>query len=195
MVEAKIPKEVKETPKVEAKPQVVSKEVPKVENKEIPKEVLIKEVPKKRTVRRKPKAGKPVKHANVKAKRKTAIARAVVRQGKGRITINKRPYTIIENKYLLGMIQEPLNIVNNFNPEFLKKVDIVINVTGGGQISQMVSSRGCIAKGLVKYYDNKDLEKAFLVYDRTLLVDDVRRKEAKKPLGRGARAKWQSSKR
>ena len=62
-------------------------------------------------------------------------------------------------------------------------------------MGQAVSARSAIAKALVAYTKDKNLERRFREYDRLLLVDDSRRKEPKKPLGRGARAKKQKSKR
>jgi len=52
-----------------------------------------------------------------------------------------------------------------------------------------------LARGIIKFTENKDLEKAFSDYDRNLLVADVRRKEAYKPGDSKARSKRQSSKR
>jgi len=62
-------------------------------------------------------------------------------------------------------------------------------------MSQAVASRAAIAKALVEFTGDEELRNKFLAYDRMLLVDDPRRSEAKKPLGPGARAKKQSSKR
>jgi len=126
-----------------------------------------------------------------KAKKKTAVARASIRAGRGRVTINKRALETIEPSYLRTFIAEPLIIAG----EIAKKVDIEITVRGGGFMGQAVSARSAIAKALVAYTKDKDLERRFKEYDRLLLVDDSRRKESKKPLGRGARAKKQKSKR
>ena len=68
-----------------------------------------------------------------------------------------------------------------------------MNVNGGGATAQALASRTAIAKALVNYFGEKKLKEKFTKYDRTLLVDDSRRKEPKKPLGRGARAKKQLS--
>jgi len=79
--------------------------------------------------------------------------------------------------------------LGNFN------FDIEIKTFGGGKESQIQAARLGIAKALVKFTNNTDLKKAFLDYDRHLLVADTRRKEAYKPDDSKARAKRQSSKR
>jgi len=77
----------------------------------------------------------------------------------------------------------------------LNKIDIDIRVKGGGVMGQMQAARNCIAKAFVQFFDDLELTKRFLEYDRSFLVDDVRRVESKKPLGPKARAKKQHSKR
>jgi small subunit ribosomal protein S9 len=126
-----------------------------------------------------------------KAKKKKAVARAVIKEGRGRITINKRALETIEPEYVRTFIAEPLILAG----DVAKTVDINVSVRGGGFMGQAVSARSAIAKALVKYTKDKALEKTFREYDRLLLVDDPRQKESKKPLGRGARAKKQKSKR
>jgi len=179
--------------KKEVKSKTSKIEVPKVE-KPI-KEKVVKE-PKtvKKTTKKKVKK-KKLKMVLVKAKRKTAIAVAKVEEGNGRITVNKKPLDVIDNKYMLALLQEPVKLADEYNTELLANVNIMVSVKGGGQMSQIVAARGCIAKGLVAFYEDVKLKEFFQKYDRTLIVDDARRKEAKKQLGRGARARWQSSKR
>lgn len=207
---------VKETPKatkkVESKPDVDVKKSEPVAKKTVVKESVKKEnvaakapehkavehkatvVDKKEEKPKRQKAKSKIKFVQVKSKRKTAIARAVVKEGKGRITINKLPYTMMGNKYLIQLLEEPV-VLSQQRGDLAKKVDVEINVHGGGQISRIVAARGCIAKGLVKYFDDNELKALYFAYDRTLLVDDIRRKESKKQLGKGARAKKQQSKR
>ena len=126
-----------------------------------------------------------------KAKKKSSAARAVIRKGKGRITFNKANIECIQSGYIKRFIEEPLVIAG----PVAKTVDIEVNVRGGGFMGQAASARGAIAKALVRFSRSKELKQKMLDYDRTLLVDDSRKKESKKPLGRGARAKKQSSKR
>lgn len=127
----------------------------------------------------------------VKAKKKTAVARASIRKGTGKIRINKRNLSFIEPRQLHDMLMEPVILAG----PLAKEVDIDITITGGGYMGQGIAARSSIAKAMVEFFDDEKLKKQFIAYDRLLLVDDVRRKEAKKPLGTGARKKKQKSKR
>lgn len=126
----------------------------------------------------------------VAGKRKTAIAKALIQEGSGKITINKKPYEHFQEFKKL-MIQEPVEItkqvLGNFN------FDIIVKVKGGGQESRIEASRLAIAKSLVEFTKSAELKKAFLDYDRNLLIADVRRKEAYKPNDSKARKKRQKS--
>jgi small subunit ribosomal protein S9 len=123
-------------------------------------------------------------------KRKTAIARATVREGTGRIHINKTPLNNFTPLMARQIIEEPLMIAG---PDIASKVDIRVNVRGGGVMGQAQASRIAIARGLVDFTKNADLRKAYVEYDRTLMAGDSRRKEKKKFGGPGARAKKQKS--
>jgi len=87
-------------------------------------------------------------------------------------------------------IMEPLQIAGD---EITKKVKIDVRVKGGGIMSQAEASRLAIARALVAYTKNKELEKEFLSYDRHLIVADTRHKEACKPNDSKARKKRQKS--
>ncbi|AGI48358.1 SSU ribosomal protein S9P [Thermoplasmatales archaeon BRNA1] len=126
---------------------------------------------------------------NTSGKRKTAIARAVVKEGTGKVTVNKTPIDIFTPELARLKIKEPLELV----PEKAAKVDISVTVSGGGVMGQAAAVRTAIARGLVEFYNDKDLEAMFKAYDRTLMINDDRRKLPKKPLGPGARAKKQKS--
>jgi len=126
---------------------------------------------------------------NSSGKRKTAIARATIKPGKGRIRINKVPLEIYSTELARLKIKEPLAIAS----KRIEKIDITVNVHGGGLMGQADAIRTAIAKGLVDYFKDEDLKKMFLEFDRSLLVNDPRRKEPKHPLGRGARKKRQKS--
>ncbi len=126
----------------------------------------------------------------VKSKKKTAIARATIKKGKGIIKINKINLEVYAEGHIKEMIKEPIRIAE----ENAKEFDIIVNVKGSGRMSQAVAIRSAIAKALVRA-KGKKLKDLFLLYDRTLLVDDVRKVESKKPLGRKARSKKQKSKR
>lgn len=141
---------------------------------------------------RKPSPKQKEKGMTVKAKKKTARARALVKTGKGRISINQKSLTIIEPRYVKMLIEEPLILAPE---DLVSSIDIRVSVMGGGFSGQAGAVRSAIAKALISYTGDEKLRDRFLEYDRTLLVDDVRRKEAKKPLGKGARKKKQKSKR
>ena len=133
-------------------------------------------------------------------KRKTAVARAILIEGNGKIIINNKDYKNLQIFDKLK-IEEPLRIAerifgkNNF--------DVHINVRGGGEKGQIEAARLALAKVILAFSKQQnpkkplfdELENAFLSYDRTLLVADVRRKEAYKPGDSKARSKRQSSKR
>ena len=128
----------------------------------------------------------------VSGKRKEALAKATIKNGTGKIRINKRP--IESYSYLRQLsLKEPLIIAQQVIPEQLGKVDISVNVKGGGSESQVEASRLSISRALVDFTKNEQLKKAFLNYDRSLLVADVRRKEMRKPGDSKARAKRQKS--
>lgn len=126
---------------------------------------------------------------NTSGKRKTAIARAVVKEGTGKVTVNKTPIAIYTPELARLKIEEPLQLV----PEKASKVDIAVIVQGGGVMGQAAAVRTAIARGLVDYYKDDELEALFRAYDRTLIVNDDRNKLPKKPMGPGARAKKQKS--
>ena len=123
-------------------------------------------------------------------KRKTSVARAVTTEGSGKITINHKPYEILQMFDRLK-IEEPVRITKNV----LGKIDfnIAVNVKGGGEKGQIEAARIAISRALVAVTGSKELEKAFLDYDRNLLVADVRRKETYKPGDSKARSKRQTS--
>ena len=126
---------------------------------------------------------------NTSGKRKTAIARAVVKEGTGKVTVNKTPIEIYSPELARLKIKEPLELV----PEKASKVDIAVTVDGGGVMGQAAAVRTAVARGLVDFYKDDELEALFRAYDRTLIINDDRRKLPKKPLGHGARAKKQKS--
>lgn len=122
-------------------------------------------------------------------KRKSAIARATLKAGSGRVTINNTDINVFEPAIARLKLQEPLILAGNNNVD---KVDISIKVQGGGFMSQTIAARLAIGRALSEKYSK--LKEVFLDYDRQLLVADIRRKESKKPNTRGnARSKRQKS--
>ncbi len=123
-------------------------------------------------------------------KRKSAIARAVVRAGSGKVTVNNKLLDYYEPQMARMKLQEPLLLAG----ENASKVDMDVEVSGGGIMGQAEAARLAMAKGMVTFLKDKKLEKAYLEYDRHLLVADVRRKEVRKPNRHGkARAATQKS--
>jgi len=129
------------------------------------------------------------KVVNTSGKRKTAVARATVQKGKGLIRINRIPLELHEPEIARWKILEPVTLAS----DAANKVNIKVTVNGGGFMSQANAVRTAIARGIVEYTEDQNLKQTFLEYDRSLLVNDPRRKETKKPLGRGARKKRQKS--
>ncbi len=132
----------------------------------------------------------PKKVLVVSGKRKTAIARAIVRPGIGRIRINRTPLEIYEPEVARQKIMEPLTLAGD---EVWKQLDIDVKVWGGGYMGQAEAARMAIANALLKWTKSTHLRTKFVEYDRTMVVGDPRRKEPKKFGGPGARARDQKS--
>jgi small subunit ribosomal protein S9 len=130
-----------------------------------------------------------VKVVITSGKRKTSIARATVKEGKGRVRVNLVPLEIHEPVLARLKMMEPLELAGSRTA----KIDIDVNVQGGGIMGQASATRTAIARGLVDYFEDDDLKAKFRAFDRSLLVNDPRRKEPKHQLGRGARKKRQKS--
>lgn len=130
-----------------------------------------------------------MKIINTSGKKKTAIARAALKDGKGRVRINKVPLEIYEPRLARLKIMDSVLIAG----DFAKAIDIDVTVGGGGTIGQADAIRTAIAKGIVEWTGDTGLKEAYSEYDRNLLVSDHRQKEKKKFGGRGARAKYQKS--
>ena len=131
-----------------------------------------------------------MKNVHASGKRKKAIARVTLMQGNGLVRVNNIPLDFIEPKMSRLKLREPLILAG----DIAGKVDIDVQVFGGGTTSQAEASRLAIAKALVSFTKNDKLKEIFLNYDRNLLVADVRRKEPAKPNRHGqARAKVQKS--
>ncbi|WP_298668901.1 30S ribosomal protein S9 [uncultured Methanofollis sp.] len=129
------------------------------------------------------------KVVNTSGKRKTAVARATLKEGNGRIRINSVPLEIYGTELVRMKISEPLNLI----PNSIDDVDVAIEVSGGGMMGQAEAVRTALARGILEWTNDPKVKDTFINYDRTLLVNDSRQKEAKKPHGPGARAKFQKS--
>ncbi len=122
-------------------------------------------------------------------KRKRAIARAYVKEGNGRLRINKQSLNVLNNKYLREFVLQPLNLIGSK----VSKIDVDVNVKGGGVMGQLQAIRTAIARAVVKYFDDPKIAETMESFDRYLLGNDVRRVEPKKDRARKARAKYQKS--
>ncbi len=131
-----------------------------------------------------------VKIINTSGKNKTAIARAKITEGVGRIRVNKKPIEIYEPEIARLKILEAVAFISD---NVTSKIDIDVNVRGGGVMGQANAVRTAIGKGVVEWTGDLAVKDAMLAYDRSLLVNDSRQKETKKFGGPGARAKSQKS--
>lgn len=125
----------------------------------------------------------------VTGKRKTAIARAVVKPGRGSVTVNEFPVSNISSELARARISEPLMLAG----DRLNTVDVRVRVHGGGTMGQAEAARMAIARALVEWSRSAELRRVFTSFDRTMLAGDPRRKEPKKFGGPGARARKQKS--
>ena len=123
-------------------------------------------------------------------KRKRAVARAVLTEGEGNVWINKRNYKTL-NFFDKMNIEEPLRIAENVLGKL--NFDVAIDVKSGGEKGQIEAARVALSKAIVDFAKSDELTKAFLSYDRNLLVADVRRKEVRKPGAGKARTRRQKS--
>ncbi|MCK5298592.1 MAG: 30S ribosomal protein S9, partial [Candidatus Heimdallarchaeota archaeon] len=87
-------------------------------------------------------------------KRKTAIARATTKAGKGRIRINSIPLEVYPSELARMKIQEPLIIAGD---KVMNKIDIFIKVMGGGIVGQADAARTAIGRALVKWTQDPEL--------------------------------------
>ncbi len=134
---------------------------------------------------------KKVKPVISTGKRKTSIARVIARPGTGILRINSKSIEIYEPEVARLRVKEPVMLA----AEATQKMNIYVNVYGGGYLSQADAARVAIAKAIVDFTKSKELRNRFLEYDRTILVSDTRRTEPQKPYRSAARSKRQKSKR
>ena len=120
-------------------------------------------------------------------RRKTAVARVRLASGTGKITVNGREF---ENYFpletLRGVVSQPLTVTGT-----TEKLDVRVNVTGGGPNGQAGAVRHGIARALLQFDANL---RPALKADG-LLTRDSRRRERKKYGQPGARKRYQFSKR
>ena len=127
---------------------------------------------------------------NTSGKKKTAVARATVREGEGRVRVNAQPVELTEPELAQLKMLEPFRLADD---ELREEVNIEVDVQGGGVMGQADAARTAIARGLVQHTNDAELRDAYMEFDRSLLVNDVRQSEPKKWGGPGARARYQKS--
>jgi len=120
-------------------------------------------------------------------RRKSSIARVYLRPGEGKITVNRREFeNYFPNEALRMIINQPLRLTEN-----TEKFDILVNVGGGGASGQAGAVRHGITRALLKF--NADLRPS--LKKAGFVTRDPRKKERKKYGQKGARARFQFSKR
>jgi small subunit ribosomal protein S9 len=127
----------------------------------------------------------------ISGKRKTAIAKLRFKEGTGKIIYNKLPHTELNLFHKLALL-EPIRIYQTELGSDLKN-DFHIETSKGGKEAQVQAARLAISKALVHITGSETLRKAFVKYDRNMIVPDSRRKETCKPGDSKARAKRQKS--
>jgi len=120
-------------------------------------------------------------------RRKSSVARVTLKPGKGRITVNKRPVDDFFPRETLRMIiRMPLEVTSMLN-----KFDVICNVHGGGMSGQA----GAIRHGIARALTVADSDLRPVLKKGGFLTRDPREKERKKYGQKGARARFQFSKR
>ena len=122
-------------------------------------------------------------------KRKSAIARATIKSGNGKIRINRIPLEIFVPDVARMKIMEPIILLG----DLINDVDINVKVQGGGYMGQAEAARMAIARAITTWFKSSSLKNRLQNYDRTMFSGDPRRKEPKKFGGPGARTKKQKS--
>lgn len=120
-------------------------------------------------------------------RRKTSTARVYLRPGTGEVVINRKPFEqYFPNQALRMVIRQPLQLTETSN-----KFDLLVNVGGGGLSGQAGAIRHGITRALLEF--NADLRRT--LKQAGLITRDPRGKERKKYGQKGARKRFQFSKR
>ena len=122
----------------------------------------------------------------VTGKRKTAIARAVIKPGKGRVWINGIPIEIYPVEMARLKMMEPLLLIGK---EIWGQIDIRVAVHGGGVMAQADAVRTAIARAIVAYTGSEKIKQLFKEYSRPMLAGDPRQTEPEKWMRYSAR-RW-----
>jgi small subunit ribosomal protein S9 len=119
-------------------------------------------------------------------RRKTSIARVILRPGKGQIMVNGKPVEKFFPEFKLAVVRSPLETVSALN-----KYDVFANLSGGGITGQAEALRHGIARALLKV--DAEMRKPLKVAG--FLTRDPRMVERKKYGRKKARRRFQFSKR
>ena len=120
-------------------------------------------------------------------RRKTSTARVYLRPGDGTVKVNRKAFeSYFPNETLRMIIRQPLQMTETVN-----KFDVLVNVAGGGPAGQAGAIRHGITRALIEY--NSDLRPT--LKQAGLVTRDPRIKERKKYGQKGARKRFQFSKR
>ena len=120
-------------------------------------------------------------------RRKTSTARVYLRPGAGEMRVNRKTFEdYFPNQALRMIIRQPLTLTETAN-----KFDIIVNVAGGGPAGQAGAIRHGITRALMEF--NNELRPA--LKQAGLVTRDPRIKERKKYGQKGARKRFQFSKR
>lgn len=133
-----------------------------------------------------PSKGKQLKVVIEIGKRKTAVARATVTQGSGRVWVNDVPIEIFPIELARIKMMEPILLAGD---SIRKSVDISVRVSGGGYMAQAEAVRMAIARGLAKFTGSEELKQLFREYTRYMLSGDPRQTEPEKWMRYSAR-RW-----
>ena len=124
-------------------------------------------------------------------KRKRAVAKLRVVSGSGKVFYNYLPSEELGLFHKLALA-EPIRVYQNALGDELN-YDFYIKTSGGGKEAQIQAARLAIARAILKLTGSEVLRKAYIKYDRNIIVPDARRKESYKPGDSKARAKRQKS--
>jgi len=120
-------------------------------------------------------------------RRKTSVARVWVIPGKGNVSVNNKSLDNYFGRKILGtIVEKPLELVNKKN-----EVNVIVKVKGGGFTGQAGAIQHGIARALLQY----DPSFRSVLKKEGMLTRDSRMKERKKYGQKGARARYQFSKR
>ncbi|BBD73921.1 30S ribosomal protein S9 [Sulfodiicoccus acidiphilus] len=120
------------------------------------------------------------------ATRKKATARCRVIPGKGRVFFNGVPVELMPIEVARLKIMEPLLLLGR---DRWSSIDAYIEVQGGGIMGQAEAARVALARALVRFTGDEELENLYRSYDRYMLAGDPRRTESEKWMRYSAR-RW-----